>query len=188
MLLSSGLTPQMIRTQLAAGRLVRVRRGVFVASSGWPDDAAGQHLVRARAELVLFPDAVLSHRSAAIVWGLPHPGLVPWEADAPTVSRATYTNARSRSGSVVHHLAQLPAGHVTRDNQGYAVTSLARTAVDLAAGLGLPHALVLLDAAARQICASMVASIRRADYLNPKLIRTTQELLEEATLPGEGPR
>jgi len=181
MLLSSGLTAQTIRTQLTAGRLIRVRRGVFVAASAWPDDAAGQHVMRARAELVLCPDAVLSHRTAALVWGLPHPGLEPWEAGAPTVSEATYTAARSRSGPVVHHLAQLPPGHVTRDKAGYAVTTLARTAVDLAAGLDLPQALVLLDAAARQMCVSMVASLRRADYLNPELIRATQDLLEEAT-------
>jgi hypothetical protein len=181
MLLSSGLTAQTIRTQLAVGRLVRVRRGVFVASSAWPDDVAGQHLVQARAELVVYPDAVLSHRTAALVWGLPHPGLEPWEACSPTVSEATYSAARSRSGPVVHHLAQLQPGHVTRDEAGYAVTTLARTAVDLAAGLDLPQALVLLDAAARQLCVSMVAGIRRADYLNTKLIRATQDLLEEAT-------
>jgi len=181
MLLSSGMTAQTIRTQLASGRLIRVRRGVFVAASEWPDDAAGQHVMRARAELVVCPDAVLSHRTAALVWGLPHPGLEPWEAGAPTVIEATYTAARSRSGPVVHHLAQLAPGHVTRDNAGYAVTTLARTAVDLAVGLDLPQALVRLDAAARQLCASMVASIRRADYLSPELIRATRTCLEEAT-------
>lgn len=181
MLLSSGMTAQTLRTQLASGRLIRVRRGVFLAASEWPDDAAGQHVMRARAELVVCPDAVLSHRTAALVWGLPHPGLEAWEAGPPTVCEATYSAARSRSGPVVHRLAQLSPGHVTRDGAGYAVTSLARTAVDLAVGLDLPQALVLLDAAARQLCVSMLSSIRRADFLNPELIRAARACLEEAT-------
>lgn len=180
MLLSSGLSPQMIRTRLDSGQLMRVRRGVFVAADAWPKDAAGQHVMRARAELVLYPAAVLSHRTAALVWGLPHPDLVPWEAREPTVSEPTHGSAKSRSGAVIHHLASLPAGHVTRDDAGYAVTTVARTAVDLAAGLDLPHALVLLDAAARKVCEAMVGRIRRVDYLNLRLIRAAREVLIDA--------
>lgn len=180
MLLSSGMSPQMIRTRLESGHLVRVRRGVFVAADAWPDDKAGQHLMRARAELVLNPAAVLSHRSAALVWGLPHPGLELWESRPPTVSEPTHSGAKSRSGSVVHHLALLPASHVTRDDAGYAVTTVARTAVDLAAGLDLPQALVLLDAAARDLCEAMGVRIRRADYLNPRLIQAAREVLIDA--------
>ena len=180
MLLASGLSPQMIRTRLDSGQLVRVRRGVFVAADAWPHDAAGQHTMRARAELVLSPGAVLSHRTAALVWGLPHPDLMPWEAGEPTVSEPTHGSAKSRSGPVVHHLALLPAGHVTRDDAGYAVTTVARTAVDLAAGLDLPQALVLLDAASRKVCEAMLVHIRRADYLNPQLIRAARDLLIDA--------
>jgi hypothetical protein len=62
---------------------------------------------------------------------------------------------------------------------GYGVTSPVRTAVDLAAGLELPAALAMLDGAARVICASMLPSIRRRDYSNPRLVRAAVELLEE---------
>lgn len=136
--------------------------------------------MRARAELVLAPSAVLSHRTAALVWGLPHPGPEVWESRPPEVSEPTYSGTNSRAGSVVHHLALLPAKHLTRDAAGYAVTTPARTAVDLAATLELPQALVLLDAAARQACEAMAVQLRRADYGNPRLIRAAQDLLTDA--------
>jgi len=60
------------------------------------------------------------------------------------------------------------------------VTTPARTAVDLAADLPLPEALVLLDGAARLICASLVNQVRRRDYANPQLVRAAVELLEQA--------
>src|SRR5664279_5786941 len=47
LLLASGVTVPMIRTQLAAGRLMRLRQGVMVSAASWPDGAAEQHLVRA---------------------------------------------------------------------------------------------------------------------------------------------
>ena len=50
-LIRLGITSRMIRTGLAMGTLVRVRQGVVVATEFWPTDPAGQHLVRARAEL-----------------------------------------------------------------------------------------------------------------------------------------
>jgi very-short-patch-repair endonuclease len=180
MLLSSGMSPQMIRTRLESGHLVRVRRGVYLAAASWPDDDAGRHLMTARAELVLTPAAVLSHETAALVWGLPHPGLEPWESRPPSVSELTYSGAKSRSGSVVHHLAMLPVGHITRDGAGYAVTTPARTAVDLAAKLDLPQALVLLDAAARQVCDGMMVRIRRSDYANQRLIGAMKDVLVDA--------
>ena len=60
------------------------------------------------------------------------------------------------------------------------MTSPARTAVDLAIGLELPQALVLLDAAARLICQGMVPAIRRRDYANPRLITAATALFGEA--------
>lgn len=69
---------------------------------------------------------------------------------------------------------------VTRDDEGYDVTTVARTAVDLAAGLPLPEALVLLDGAARRICEAMVTIARRRDYANPRLAGAARELLGEA--------
>lgn len=72
-LLAHGVTAQMIRTALSSGRLYRIRRGVFIDSTVWPEHARDQHLIRALAELEVCPSGVLSHESAGAAW-LPHPG------------------------------------------------------------------------------------------------------------------
>lgn len=82
LLAATGVSDEMIRTQLASGRLRRVRRGVFVAADSWPTDPGGLHLLLAHAEQVANPDAVLSHQSAGVAWGLPSPGFSAW-ADSP---------------------------------------------------------------------------------------------------------
>ena len=66
------------------------------------------------------------------------------------------------------------------DDAGYPVTSPARTAVDLAADLPLPQALVVLDGAARVICRSLVTTARRRDYANPRLASAASELMADA--------
>lgn len=175
-----GITPAMLRTQLQAGRLLRVRTGVFVAASGCPTDPAGLHLLRARAEQVVHPDSVISHGSAAVAHGLPHPGLGAWWDHSVTVTRAA--GARPRTADAVHHRAALPARQLSRDEQGYRLTSPARTAVDLAASLPMPEALAVLDAAARMICASLVSRPRRQDYRNPRLVEAARAALADAAV------
>lgn len=89
-------------------------------------------------------------------------------------------SAKSRPGPATHHIGVIPAGQVTRDEEGYAVTSPARTGVDLAAGLDLPHALAVLDGAARRSIELMLPRPRRRDYLNPRYVAAAQELLVAA--------
>ncbi len=177
----------MIRTGLAMGTLTAVRHGVVVGTEFWPTDPVGQHLVRARAELAANPGAVISHQSAALVWSLPTPGFSPW-TDLPVAVTLPPSGHAFHTGSAVHHLIDLPPGQIQRDHLGYAVTSPARTAVDLAVGLELPAALAILDGAARVICASMVPSIRRRAYGNPRLVRAAVELLHAAAEPVRGTR
>lgn len=178
---ATGLTARMLRTHVAAGALTRVRHGVFVASSALPDDAKGLHIVAAHAEQVVHPQAILSHESAAVVWGLPHPGFEQWHEFPPAVTIAG-AGARSRRGPAVHHRGALPVGQVTRDPDGYAVTTVARTTVDLSARLDLPQALVLCDAAMRQVIDAMVTNPRRADYANPRLVTAARDRLTEAAV------
>lgn len=178
--LATGFSHQMVRTQVALGRLVRVRHGVFMDAGCWPDDPAAQHLLRARAELVVHPEAAMSHESAALVWGLPHPGFSAWHDALPAITFPADSRRKTRGGAVVHHVGRLPPGQITRDADGYAVTAIARTAVDLAAGRPLPDALVILDSAVRKLCEAMVARPRRTDYLNPRLIAAAREVLREA--------
>lgn len=70
---------------------------------------------------------------------------------------------------------------VQRDTEGYLLTTPARTAVDLAADLAIPEALVLLDGAARLIIASLVSGrALRHHYANPRLGAVARDLLSEA--------
>lgn len=180
MLRAAGTTNQMIRTQVARGDLRRVRYGVYIAGSSWPTEPRDQHLVRAHAELVAHPDAVMSHESAAVHWRLPSPSPTDWHDARPSVTLPSLTGAKSRPGPATHHIGVLPAGQVGRDDEGYAVTSPARTGVDLAVGLTLPEALVVLDGAARRVIESMILNPRRRNYLNPRYVAAAQELLSTA--------
>lgn len=181
-LLASGMTAQMIRTALNSGRLKRLRRGVFVDADVWPDDARDQHLLLAAAELEVHHTAVLSHESAAASWGLPHPGFVEWHAGPVSLTVPPGDSVRSRASRCVHRIAPLPGALVTRDGDGRPITTLARTAVDLALLRSLPDALVILDGAARLLCAAMVAAPRRRDYANPRLAAAVRQLFEHANL------
>lgn len=176
------VTPRMLRTQLAAGRLVRLRSQVYLDVGRWPDDPAGRHLMLARAEVAVYPDAVLSHQSAALVWGLPSPGWTPWEALPPSVTLPSGGSRRSVDGPCRHRTAALPRHHVARDAAGYLVTSPVRTSVDLAAGLDLPEQLVLFDATARLLVEAMVARPRRSEYAAQRFADAARQQLAEAAV------
>ena len=179
LLLDGGITKDMIETQLRNGRLRRLRQGVYVAASACSDDPAQQHVLLSYAEATANPDAVVSHQSAALVWGLPSPSPHGWADQPVSVTLPARRGYRRHALPAIHHVATLPPDQVVRDAAGYAVTSLPRTAVDMAAGLPLPDALVILDAAARALCAGFVAEPRRSDYSNPRLIRASRQMLAE---------
>lgn len=177
----------MVATQVAAGRLLRLREGVLLAASAWPQDPAGRHVLLARSEQVANPAAVISHGSAALVWGLPAPPFADWAELAPTLTLPRGGGWRSRrSGTARFVVGSLPAHHVTLDPQGWAVTTAARTAVDLAVGLHLPAALVVLDASARLACADLVLRPRRSDYANPALLASARAGLRDACAGRNG--
>lgn len=176
LLLASGVTDAMIRTQVAGGRLVAVRAGVFVSAAGWPSDPVAQHVVRAHGEAVANPGSVISHESAAVIWGLPSPGFASWHESRVSLTLAEGSHG-SRRTSVSQHVTNLPASAVARDADGYLVTSVARTAVDLATGRDLPAALVILDAAGRRLIESYASPSRRMDFVNPRYLRAVREAL-----------
>lgn len=182
MLVAAGITDEMIVTRLASGDLQRLRHGIFLSTASWPPDPSAQHLVLARAEQTANPLAVLSHHTAALVWGLPTPGFSEWYDDPPCLTLPSGTNHRRRLGAVLRTATLRPAD-ITRDPLGYPVTTLARTAADLADGLALPQALVILDAAGRLLIEALMTSPRRSDYANPRLLRTVRESLCSAAQP-----
>lgn len=177
-LLRTGVGEKSIATQLRRGTLIQIRQGVYLSRSAWSDDPVRQQLLRARAEVAANPDAAISHQSAAATWLLPAPSVTDW-ADLPiSVTLPAGVGYRSyRSGTRVHHVAALPADELTTDEAGFRVTTVPRTTIDLAAGLPLPQALVILDGAARVICAGFVGSPRRRDFTNPAFVSTARDQL-----------
>lgn len=147
---AEGWTDQRIARAVRDGELVRVVRNVY----RWPGELTPQqaHLARARGVLSrMGSSVVLSHDSAALAHGLPVA-----TADPAVVHMTTPPPARVRVRSGYHvHVAPLEADDVTEVN-GVRVTSLARTACDLARTADFPWAV----AAPTGCCAS--ASVVRS--------------------------
>lgn len=110
--------------------IVSVRRGVYALrveyEGATPTEQHGMQV--AALSLVLVPPAVLSHQTAAAELDLEL--LEPdWSLLHVTRSGAAGTRVEAR---VKHHAAEMPAAHVVRRENELDVTTLARTAVDVA--------------------------------------------------------
>jgi hypothetical protein len=117
-----GLSRRAIEHRVKHGRLHPVHRGVYLV--GHP--VAPPFAAETAALLAFGPHAVLSHRSAAALWGLlREPGLVIHLA---FVDRRS---PRSRPGIAVHRATTLEARDVTR-RHGLPLTTPLRALVDLA--------------------------------------------------------
>ena len=115
-----GLTEDMLRRRLEAGRLYRRERGVYSLTPS----VTGKGRLMA-AVLGCGPDAVLSHNAAAGIWDIG-----PW----PTGTiHLTAPSMHTRGTGVVLHRARVE--RVVRD--AFPVTTVARTLVDLASVLGV---------------------------------------------------
>lgn len=117
-----GLTSKAIAHRIQTGRLHRLRRGVYAV--GRPD--VGQRGRWMAAVLSCGPVALLSHRSAAVLWGLADASL---EAEIEVV--VPRTAVRRRSGIRVHRRVDLGPEH-RREITGVPLTDPVSTLVDLA--------------------------------------------------------
>lgn len=143
--LEFGLTRDEIERLLKQGVFVRVRRGAYAVGDRWAQLTPEQrHLVTARAVLRALPrPAVLGHVSAAVAHGLP-----VWGADLSHVHvlrRSRRLSAHVEAG-VVHHSGDLPDEHLTTVG-GVPATTVARTVIDHARGVGFDAGVVTADAA-----------------------------------------
>lgn len=116
-----GLRDGAIEHRLRLGRLHRVHEGVY---------AVGHRRLTLRgrwkaATLAFHPNGVLSHRSAAALWGIRHPGAGPIHVTT-SVKAAPVGNVRRHSSKL------LPPDEVT-EVDGIPVTIVPRTILDLAA-------------------------------------------------------
>ena len=120
-LLRLGMHPEVVKLRVRAGRLIRVYAGVYAVGYVRRDPVARA----AAAVLACGSGAVLSHDSAAALWGLRRwPGQI--EVTAGTVHR--------RRGITAHRSITLAPDQVTR-HHGIAVTTPARTILDLSGRL-----------------------------------------------------
>jgi very-short-patch-repair endonuclease len=123
-LLALGFTGEAIDHRIKKGRLRPVSRGVYVV--GLPSGTSRQRWMAA--VLACGEGALLSHRSAAALWGI---GTEHKDRVEVTVLRHS---RHRRSGMHVRGRPTLPLGDVTK-RDGIPVTSPARTLVDLATDL-----------------------------------------------------
>jgi very-short-patch-repair endonuclease len=115
-----GLGASGIAKRARSGRLSRMYRGVYHAGHG-PPTRKGRFMA---AVLACGDGAVLSHRSAAVLWGLMHGGPEHPEVTVPR------NGGRGHAGIAVHR-SPLPASDKTT-HEGIPVTTVARTLIDLA--------------------------------------------------------
>jgi very-short-patch-repair endonuclease len=171
---SLGASKHQIQRRIAAGRLHRVHTGVFAVGHRAPRREARW----LAAVLACGEGGVLSHRSAAVLWGL---------ADREGLPDVTTRTCR-RSPGVANHRAELVDAERTVRN-GIPVTSPARTLVDLAHAVEAEQ----LTRAVRQAQFDQlfdVPSVRRALDRRPSSalrrlvddIAPTQSILEDRLL------
>jgi very-short-patch-repair endonuclease len=119
-LLNGGLTRSAIRARVARQTLVPVFHRVYVAG-----DPTLIPLARETAALLSLGDAVLSHRSAAAVWGLTKP-------DSKTIHVTVASRPRPRQGITLHRVSALHPTDICA-HRNLRLTSPARTMIDFAA-------------------------------------------------------
>ena len=117
-----GFAPSTVRARVAAGRLHRLHDGVYAV--GHP--GVGAHGRWLAAVLACGPGAVLSHLSAAALWGIR-----PSQSTVIDVSSGTRAG-RSRPGIRAHRGAGIAPAEITMV-AGIPCTGIARTIVDVAA-------------------------------------------------------
>lgn len=141
---NAGLRERRIKTLTASvtGAWVTIRRGVYAERAVWESaDPAARHAMRVRAMvLVASTDAVVSHTSAAVLHGLP---LRSHCRRLLHLTRPRVLGSRAEGG-VKHHGAPLPTEDVTILD-GIRVTTLARTALDVAREHGPRDGLIVAD-------------------------------------------
>ena len=138
-LLELGLTPRLVASYLATGRLVPVATGVYCPGH----DVLGRHGRWMAGVLSAGDEAVLSHKSAGAHWGLLRPideveVVRRFNRTKPKPARhedPCRTTDRTREIRItVHRSRTLPAADLT-SRDGIPVTTVARTLLDLAGSL-----------------------------------------------------
>lgn len=157
---AAGYSDARIRQMLRRGEWVPLRRGVYVDASTLAavagDDEREHALAVAGALLTVNRDAVAAGASAARILALPLLGPPPSEL---VLASEDATASGQRDGYVLRSTT-LPRGH-SAFRHGVAITSAARTVVDLARESGFAQGVVAADAALHrgQVSPSQLAHV-----------------------------
>jgi len=156
---------------VARGELVALFPGVYIRALLWNSLSQDQKY-RARvkaASLVVPPDTVFSHHSAAALWRLPLVGRWPTRAHVtvPGASGGRSTKMLER------HTVGVPQELVSID--GLLVSTLARTVADMAACTPFATGVAIADAALRRT-AHPLASVPRTLITREDLIRELHKM------------
>jgi hypothetical protein len=144
LLSAADLRTRGVHTPERAAGLVRVRRGIYLAESAWPEtEREARHFVRMQAVAAATSDPVFSHESAAVLWGVPVVGRL----GGVHLMAAGKVGRRTR-GDVVWHNHRL-ADRDMVEVDGFTATSLERTLFDLAASRSAPAGVAAVDAGIR---------------------------------------
>jgi hypothetical protein len=138
-LLSHGIDGELIQRRLESGHLHRIHLGVYAV--GHPNLTPTGRLMAA--VLACGSDALLSHRSAAALWGIAAP---PSGRIEVSVHRES---SRSRPGIAIHRPREL-RGDDRRSRHGIPLTAPSRTLLDLAGVLAAPALRDAIQAADRR--------------------------------------
>lgn len=152
-LLAAGMSAAAIGRRMTAGRLRGLHAGVYLLGPVEPDRARAMAAVLAGGR-----DAVLSHTSAAGVWGIR-----PIDDDGPVHVSVPGRSLSRTSGILFHRVAPLRDDELAR-NDGIALTSPTRTLVDAAGLLGSREIELALASAER-------AGLVRGDEMRATLDR-----------------
>lgn len=198
-LLERGLTDRRVADAVAAGDLIRLRRGAYVWEEQWRGLwNEGRHLL---AVLAVSDDSSYAAppfclESAAVLHGLPLYRTAPHVVH--TLVGAT-SHSRTRAG-VARHALKLGAADLTEVG-GIPCTSIERTVLDLAQRLPAESAVAIADAALRRVSVDghdhdaesaeewRNRMLDRAFGVSTRGIRRARHVLEfadgRAQLPGE---
>jgi very-short-patch-repair endonuclease len=193
---AAGFDDAAIKRRCRAGRLHRLHRGVYLVGHA----VAPAHAAEMAALLACEPGSVVSHRSAARLWGLP----AFRDGSAPAEVTVAGRNPGHKPGIVIYRARKLGRQDV-RCVDGIPVTAPARTMLDLATVLSIDdleaayaeaHARVLLQPSdlmdlldrnprrrGREALRSLAALALGAGLTRSEAERRLRTLLRAAALP-----
>lgn len=155
--IACGLSKNQLHTLVAAGHVARLHQNAYVVVDQFSEvaDLSRRHEIECRAVAASSPNAVISHESAALLHGLPIGRTFHRAVPGDRVQLTIPGQRRAkRTGHDVSGCLLPDSDVVTID--GLPVTSVARTAIDIARRQRLPDGLMAIDAASRLLVAELM--------------------------------